>query len=105
MRISPRWRSRSLRARLRPARDPAVAEQRLQRRHRRFQRRGAVEDEIGVWRRLVGVVDARQPAQVPGARAPVEALGVALLADLERGLDVDLDERQPFLGVAAAYAI
>ena len=43
--------------------------------------------------RLVDVADAREAGQVAGARARVEALGVAPLALGERRRDPDLDER------------
>ena len=45
-------------------------------------------------RRLVRVVDAGQAMQRARAGAPVQALGIALLAHLERRVDVDLDERR-----------
>src|SRR5215208_7560716 len=51
-----------------------------------------LDGELGVLRRLVGVRDAGELLDLAGARLGVKALDVALLADLERGLGVDLDE-------------
>ena len=51
-----------------------------------------VECELGVDGRLVGRVDAGEVLNEAGARLLVESLHVALLAQLERRLDVYLDE-------------
>ena len=48
----------------------------------------------GFERRLVGVVDAGEPGELPGARLGVEALGVALLAHLDRRVDEHLEEHE-----------
>ena len=51
-----------------------------------------LDHQLGVLRRLVGVGDAGELLDLAGAGLRVEALDVALLADLDRGLDVGLDE-------------
>ena len=48
----------------------------------------------GSLRRLVGVVDAGEARELAGSGLGVEALGVALLAQLDRRVDEHLDERQ-----------
>src|SRR5688500_7072585 len=45
---------------------------------------GGVQHELGLRRRLVGVVDAGEALQLSGPSFLVEALRVALLADIER---------------------
>ena len=57
--------------------------------------RAGVERDLGVERGLVGVVDAREALDLAGAGLGVEALDVAPLADLDRGVAVDLDEVAP----------
>ena len=49
----------------------------------------------GLLRHLVRRADAREVLQLARAGARVEALRVALLGDLDRRVDVDLQERQP----------
>src|SRR5829696_10092902 len=56
---------------------------------------GATDPDLRVLRHLVRRAHAGEVEQLAGARPRVEALRVALLADLDRGVDVDLDERQP----------
>src|ERR1043165_968884 len=51
-----------------------------------------VERDLGVERRLVRVVDAREVLDLPLARAPVHALHVAPLTLLERRVNEDLYE-------------
>src|SRR5215211_6406976 len=51
-----------------------------------------VDHQLRLLGRLVGVGDARELLDLTGAGLGVEALDVALLADLDRGLDVRLDE-------------
>ena len=53
-----------------------------------------VSTSSGVRGGLVGVVDAGEAGDLAGAGLGVEALGVALLAHLERRVDEHLDERQ-----------
>ena len=54
-----------------------------------------VDRHVGVLGDLVGRADAREVLQLAGAGARVQALRVALLGDLDRRVDVDLEERQP----------
>ena len=54
-----------------------------------------VEGDLGVERGLVRVVDAGETLDLAGAGLGVEALDVAPLADLDRGVAVDLDEVPP----------
>src|SRR5262249_54602343 len=49
-------------------------------------------DDLGLLRRLIRVRDAGELLDLTRAGLRVEALHVALLADLDRGLDVGLDE-------------
>ena len=56
--------------------------------------RRRVQHQLGVERRLVGVVDAGEARELAGPGLGVEALRVALLALLDRRVDEDLDERQ-----------
>src|SRR5690606_33429948 len=63
-------------------------------------RRGEVE--VGRFGRLVGGVDAAEAGDLTGAGAAVEALGIARLADRERGVDEDLEEAPR--GQALAHA-
>src|SRR5579859_7187206 len=51
-----------------------------------------VDNDLGVLGRLVGVVHARHLLDLAAPGPLVEALDVPLLADLDRGRDVDLDE-------------
>src|SRR5918997_7055853 len=51
-----------------------------------------LEDEVGGGGRLVGVGDAGELLDLPGESLLVEALDVPLGANLERGIDEDLDE-------------
>ena len=60
-----------------------------------------VEPELGARRLLVGIGDAGELGDLAGVRLRVEALRVAALALLERGRDVDLDERRVLLGQRA----
>ena len=53
---------------------------------------GGLDPDLGVLRLLVGVGDAGELLDLTRAGLRVEALGVALLAVLERGGDEDLDE-------------
>ena len=55
---------------------------------------GRGEHQLGLVGRLVGVVDAGEPGDLAGPGLGVEALGVALLALLDRRVDEDLDEGQ-----------
>src|SRR5581483_7746979 len=48
--------------------------------------------QLRIERRLVGRVDAGEIVQIAAPRLAVEALGVALLANVERRVDEDLDE-------------
>ena len=50
------------------------------------------DDQIGLLGRLVGARDAGELGNLAGPGPSVEALGIADLAGLERGLDVDLVE-------------
>src|SRR3954454_21696256 len=58
-------------------------------------RRLGPHHELRRVRRLVRVVDARHALDLAAPRLRVEPLRVALLAQLERRVDEDLDERQP----------
>ena len=51
-----------------------------------------VDDDLRVLGRLVRVVDPRHLVDLPGPGLLVESLDVPLLAQFERGADVDLDE-------------
>src|SRR5436190_20266181 len=51
-----------------------------------------VQRQLGRRRRLVRIVDAGEAAELAAPRLGVEALAVARLADVERGVDEDLDE-------------
>ena len=62
------------------------ADRLLQRRHR------GVDDDLGARRRLVGVAHPGELADLAGAGLGVQALHVALLADLERGGQVHQHE-------------
>jgi hypothetical protein len=53
---------------------------------------GRVDPDLRVLRRLVRVGDAGELLDDPGPRLGVEPLPVALLADLQRRGDVDLQE-------------
>src|SRR5262245_28597356 len=64
--------------------------------------RGRVEGQLGLERGLVRVVDAGEPLDLAGAGLLVEALGVALLARLDRRVHEHLDERQAGLDVQLA---
>ncbi len=59
--------------------------------------RARTEHQVGPRRHLVGGVDAREAGELPGPGPGVEALGVAPLALLERGVDEDLHVGQPGL--------
>src|SRR5207302_8973684 len=48
--------------------------------------------DLRVQRRLVGVVDTGEALERAGARLGIEALHIPVLADLQRGGDVDLEE-------------
>ena len=50
------------------------------------------DDDLGVLGGLVGGADAGELLDLAGAGLLVEALGVALLGDLDGHVDVDLDE-------------
>ena len=63
-----------------------------------------VDDDLGVLRRLVRVVDAREALDLAGERLRVEAVHVAARALVERGPDVDLDERAVLLDQRACVA-
>jgi hypothetical protein len=52
------------------------------------------QQQVGRLRRLVRVVDAGEVRDLAGAGLGVQPLGVARLADRERRVDEDLDERQ-----------
>ena len=54
--------------------------------------RGGVEDQLGLLGRFVGGVEAREVVDESLARLGVQALCVTSHADLERCVDVDLDE-------------
>jgi hypothetical protein len=60
---------------------------------------GAAQPHVGVLRRLVRRVDAREAGQGPRAGTRVEAVRVAALALLDRRVDPRLDELQPRLVV------
>ena len=64
-----------------------------------------VQHELGGRGGLVGVVDAGEAGELAGPRLLVEALGVALLAQLERGVDEHLDEGQARLGVHGPHPV
>src|SRR6185312_12131353 len=51
-----------------------------------------IDDDLGALRRLVRRVDAGEVLDLAFERACIESLRVALLTDLERRVDVDLDE-------------
>src|SRR4051794_37935589 len=73
--------------------NPALAQQRERRVDRRFDVTRP-HPELRVLRRFVGVVDAGHAGDLAGARPRVEALRVAALALLQRGVDEDLEELQ-----------
>ena len=54
--------------------------------------RDGVQRDLGVHRRLVGIVDAGEALDLAAAGLGVHSLGVALLAHLERRVDEHLDE-------------
>src|SRR4051812_9103479 len=53
---------------------------------------GGVDVEIGVFRRFVGGVDTGEVGELPETSLVVEALWIALLGNLQRGVDEDLEE-------------
>src|SRR3954452_24931878 len=55
--------------------------------------RGGVDSQFTVGRRLVIVSDPGKRLQCSGARLGIMALGIAALANLARGGDIDLPER------------
>jgi hypothetical protein len=58
--------------------------------------------DLGVERRLVGVADGGEVADLADEGAVIEAFGVAVDAGGERGVDVDFDEAaEPFSGFGA----
>src|SRR5262249_28116452 len=66
---------------------------------------GGVESQLGLVWGLVRVVDAGEVLQLAGARFLVQPFGVALLACVDRRVDVDLDERQFALDMQSADAV
>ena len=62
------------------------------------------EVHVGRRRRFVGGVDPGQAAELAGAGAGVEPLGVTRLAHGERRVDEHLDERQSVDGMGVAHA-
>ena len=61
-----------------------------------------IEHELGVERRLVRIGDARELLDLAREGLLVEALHVALGADLDRGLDEHLDEAVPISSRASS---
>src|SRR5438552_10127328 len=53
---------------------------------------GGVEPEVGRDRRLVRGVDAREVPQLATSSLRIEPLGIALFGNLDRYVDVDLEE-------------
>src|SRR5688572_19082625 len=51
-----------------------------------------VDDNLGLLRGFVWIIDAGKPFELTGARLLVQTLGIALLRGLERDVDVHLDE-------------
>ena len=51
-----------------------------------------VDADFGILRPLVRAVDAGEVLELAGPRLLVEALHIAALGDLERGVDEDFDE-------------
>ena len=52
----------------------------------------AGQDQFGGFGCLVGVIDAGETLEFAGPSLFIEALGVALFADLDGGIDEDLDK-------------
>src|SRR5262245_7239668 len=50
------------------------------------------KNEFGMFRRLVSAADSSEVRELARARELVQALGIARFADLERGIDINLDE-------------
>src|SRR5262249_15181977 len=66
-----------------------------------------VERDLGIEWGLVGVINAGEALDLSGAGLGVEALDVALFADVDRGVAEDLDEVPPgeLAGVLAGPAV
>jgi hypothetical protein len=70
---------------------PPQRREHLLRKHFRLLLPGG-EYKLGLLGRLVGAADAGEVRELPRARKLVEAVGIARLANLERGVDINLDE-------------
>lgn len=63
---------------------------------------GALDQNLWVLRSFVRRADARELGDLALARLLVEALWIAGFGDLERDLDVNLDEREGLIGGVGA---